>query len=392
MKQLKFISHLLSALAVAGCMASCNDDNETTVVPDNWINLSTNTLSAAYTASTLELPYTLAGGLAGNHVYVVCPENSWATAYIEQPGTIKVEVPASRLVAERTQTLSVCYDADHTVDFTVKQEAAPEIAIERFDFSALPTNIGLCGNTSLEDLLGIYPPDATVTAADLIYTVEAGDENGISIENGILNVLVKGTYTISVTSPDYAAVSGQFTITAADDYLERMNWSVTTSRVWESGNNYMVDGATGLPEHLIDGDEATYLSMLKPGKSNYSNGGAVCSTPADHQLSFTIDCGAPVTFNAFAWRHRTVNNITVGLRVDQITLYGSMDGENFTQIGGEFDLEGNNTNGDTPESIYSCGSTVKYRYVKAVYGPTRTDNGNSGGNTWQVAEFKLLLQ
>jgi len=157
--------------------------------------------------------------------------------------------------------------------------------------------------------------------------------------------------------------------------LDRTDWTVTTQTDTEYG--YVSDGwsdalgafTTGKPEHLFDGNNGTFLSLVKPGKGPYSPGHDVPTIPtqsAGFYASFTIDMQSPQTFDYFKWNHRNGNppagtaNSYVYLRVFAVDLYGSDTGAeaDFTQI-----------NKDGIVWIPNCGDFAHYSSSSAVADP-----------------------
>ncbi len=99
-------------------------------------------------------------------------------------------------------------------------------------------------------------------------------------------------------------------------------------------------------------------------------------------------CGAEQTFNYFTWMHRSTNGYNY-LRAWGISMYGSNDGQNFTEIKSDIDIPYESNADeiviDIPESTY--------RYVKVQY-TNWSDlvTVSTGGSTLQVAEFGLGLK
>lgn len=165
--------------------------------------------------------------------------------------------------------------------------------------------------------------------------------------------------------------------------LNRDSWTASTSITYANGNNYSADGSTGKPEHLFDNSSTTFLSLVKPGKS-YSG----CTAGGkDEPIYFVVDMQTQQTFNYFTWSHRS-NNSSNYLRVWGISMFGSNDGQNFTEIKSNiaipYESNADEILIDIPESTY--------RYVKVQYTNWSDLNGVTGGSTMQVAEFGLGLK
>jgi hypothetical protein len=107
--------------------------------------------------------------------------------------------------------------------------------------------------------------------------------------------------------------------------LDRTAWTVTT----DQGNGFpnAPDGTTGLPMHMLNDNTAQFLSLFKPGGTIAGQ----TAPPIDFSPSFTVDLQESNPFNYFRWQHRQGNN-GQQLRAFAVNLYGSNDGDTFTQI------------------------------------------------------------
>jgi hypothetical protein len=169
---------------------------------------------------------------------------------------------------------------------------------------------------------------------------------------------VTGVYidaTPKVYTPDYAD-------------LERSEWTSTQSHARPSDSPS--------PIAHLDGNVSSFLSLCKPGKST---GGA--STPTGDRVFFIISMNESQEFNYFRVRHR---NETIGLRVWALSIYGSDDGVNFSEIQSNISIP-NVKNGavlETPniEIPYSY-----YRYIKVFYEEWDPVNNSA----MQISEFYL---
>ena len=214
----------------------------------------------------------------------------------------------------------------------------------------------------------------------LNYTVE-GDKDIVSIENGILKIEKEGTATIKVAATDGSGVTADLKIIGSGtEPFIRDGWSVETSIKYSNGNGYVVDGSTGKPEDMFDGDASTFLSLVKPGKS-YSGS----TTPADHQLYFVVDMGVEQSFNYFTWAHRAGNSYDY-LRVWGISIEGSNNGKDFTEIQSNIDIpHASNTDEikiEIPESTYRY---IKVKLVKW----SDIAGGSTSGSSMQIGEFNV---
>ncbi|GHV30160.1 hypothetical protein FACS1894177_02270 [Bacteroidia bacterium] len=186
--------------------------------------------------------------------------------------------------------------------------------------------------------------------------------------------------------------------TGTETDIDRANWTVTTQTATDYG--YVVDNATGLPEHLFDDNATTFLSLAKPGKGY----GTVPVQPSGFIPSFTIDMQSAQTFDYIKWRHRGGNNYKY-LRVYGVNIEISNDGTDFVKINndivwipniagytGSVEIADPNTYKiDIPQS------TCRYIRVKLamwsdIYSGQHPDYpgaGSGSGSTMQIAEFGL---
>jgi hypothetical protein len=183
--------------------------------------------------------------------------------------------------------------------------------------------------------------------------------------------------------------------------LDRTGWTVTT----QTATNYefVPDGTTGRPQDILDDNPATFLSLVKPGKSF----GSIETQPAGIIPSFTIDMQYEQAFDSLKWRHRSTHSYNY-LRVYGIMLEGSNSGmeTDFTQIGpdtiwipnaggysGSFAVADLNTYAIAIPSSYYRFVRVKPIVWSDVYmggeHPEYPEAGAKAGSTMQIAEFSL---
>ena len=364
---------LAGVLCLLGATA-CDDEKEV-VVPDNWITLSEENLSCTYQLDTLTVNYTLADGQDDKYMYIV-NQQDWCKAYTSAPGVITVAVDASRLLTERSASMNVIYDENHQVGMTLIQGSAPVIVIKDFKLDEIPVEMDIQDTLMLNDLIETVPADASYQ--EFLYTLPEESQGAITIdENDMLISHKAGTYTFTVTSPDKDGFSKEATVTIGD-YYNRSGWKVSTSMTYAPDGvdiNYVPDNETGMPEDMFDDDTETFLCLVKPGQTNND-----CSTPADADLWFTIDLGTEGGFNGFTLSHRT-DVTSKGLRINELALYGSNDGETFTKLGDNYTI---NTGVTTVE--IDLPETYQYRYVRVFY--TKWDTTQS--KSVQISEFNLI--
>jgi len=168
---------------------------------------------------------------------------------------------------------------------------------------------------------------------------------------------------IAFIIPYYADMKAQ---THTD--LVRTEWMVNTQTGTDYG--YTVDGTNGPFELMFDGNTGTYSALTKPGKS-YS---PVPTQPAWNVFlpGFTVDMQSEQTVNYLLWGHRA--SFQLPASVFAINIFGSSDGEEFTQINTDgFIWIPNNLNtylgtanlNTTLHKVYVPEFT--YRYVRIQY-------------------------
>lgn len=155
--------------------------------------------------------------------------------------------------------------------------------------------------------------------------------------------------------------------------LDRDNWTVTASIP------YVPDGSTGKPEDILDGSGSTFLSLRKPGKGT-ENPDANNPKP----MYFIVDMQSNQSFDYFTLQHRT-NNTAVGLRVKEVSIYGSSDGQSFTLIKNGIKVETANNSIGNGKQKFDLDKICTYRYVKVLYDDWDKVNSTS----IQVSEFNL---
>lgn len=150
--------------------------------------------------------------------------------------------------------------------------------------------------------------------------------------------------------------------------FERTGWQVTTS------HPYLADAAVvGTPESLIDDDAKSCLVLVKPGKST---GGITVG--ADESVFFIIDMQQAQKFNFFRLTHRT-NNTSANLRVNKVSVYGSNNGKEFTEVMKTASIATN-----ANEVTVDLPAAVNYRYFKMTF-----DGWATAGNTMQISNFNI---
>lgn len=355
---------LFTGFSVVSC-----DDDEAVVVPDNWVTVSTTPMTIGYEGGSLTCDYTLAAGLDATVPYIINHEN-WCTGYIKD-GKILIDVTLSEDINGRTAKMSLIYDENHQVDLTVEQGKAPVVPVESIDKSAMPESININETLDLNTVIKVLPAKASYKK--LAFTIAEGSEGLIELtEAGVVKGVAAGFAQINAAATDESGVTEVITLEIIGDIvLDRTNWTVSTFAKYSNGQNYVTDNNTGKPEHILDGNPGTYLSMVKPGKTY----GIYVGTT---DPNFTVDMKETQTFNYFYWLHRNQNPSY--LQVLSVDIYGSNDNVNFEKLNNEtitfMENFYENQYFDIPES--TC------RYVKVQY-----RSYSSGGSSAQVAEFGL---
>lgn len=379
MKNITNILAVILLLFTGFSVAACGDDEKAVVVPDNWVTVSADPMNISYEGGSLTRDYVLAEGLDPSVVYIINHE-SWCSGFIKD-GKIMIDVNLSENINGRTAKMSLVYDENHQVELVVEQGKAPAVLVESIDKSAMPESININEMLDLNTVVKVLPANASYQ--NLIFTLAEGSEALVELsESGVVTGIAAGEAKINVAAVDESEVTDVITLNIIGNIrLNRDSWTVSTSIIYKNGNNYVTDGSTGNPEHLFDNKTTTYLSLVKPGKtygSDYTAGGK------NEPLYFVVDMGVKQDFNYFTWMHRSSNSYNY-LRVWGISMYGSNDGQNFTEIKLNIDIPyDNNTDEiaiDIPES--------NYRYVKVQLVNWSDLNGTTSGSTLQIAEFGL---
>lgn len=216
---------------------------------------------------------------------------------------------------------------------------------------------------------------------DLTYTAEG---NAVTVDSkGVVTTVRSGSAKVTIAATDGSGVKAQvsFTVDATITLFERALWKVSTSITYANGDNYVKDGSTGMPEHILDGNARTYLSLVKPGKSYNGCVAGGLNVP----IFFVVDLGKEQTFSYFKWAHRDGNQYDY-LRVWGISLYGSNDGFNFTEIQKGVDLPYASATALIEIDI----PTSTYRYVKiGLEKWSDIAGGAKSGSNMQISEFNV---
>lgn len=231
--------------------------------------------------------------------------------------------------------------------------------------------MGVESTFNLGAIVTVNPENATTP--DVVYSSSDGMIAEVN-EYGEVYTKALGDITITVKAVDGSNVSATCNIHIRDvdhsSVLDRTNWIVTTS------HQYFSDGVVnGAPECLIDNDNASCLALVKPGKTA---GGITVGS--DESVFFVIDMQTPQDFDFFVLRHRS-SNTSANLRVNKVSVFGSNDGENYTEVLKEASIA---TAATISEVTVDLAEKVNYRYFKLTY-----EGWSSGGNTIQISNFNI---
>ncbi|GHT00833.1 hypothetical protein AGMMS49525_00030 [Bacteroidia bacterium] len=233
---------------------------------------------------------------------------------------------------------------------------------------------------------------------DKTVTYKSSNDNIATVTPaGIVTGVAEGNAVITITTADGSNISRDCNVTVQgivirkEDY-DRTAWTVFTTT--DTGYGYTIDGTTGLPEHMFDDNQGTWLALTKPGKS-YNE---VPLQDPDFIPSFTVDMKAVQPFDYIRWQHRNSNNI--GFRVWGVNIYGSADGTNFTLIEADVEIPGNKDVNELNNDFYVIDITpaTGYQYVKIelaywnaklMTGWATPTAGTTAGSNMSIAEFGI---
>ena len=323
--------------------------------------------------------------------FTFADEASEAFASISNEGVITGKAPGIIQV-------HIVSDDNPQVTSTFEMTVVNEILIT--DVTLHPNldnvTIGVGEKINLNGATGILPSTVHILNRRLTFELLEG-MNVVEIdpETNLLTAIGAGTAQVKVTSKN--DISKEFTVNVVSDLtdLTRAFWTVKSTIVYSNGQDFVVDGTTGMPQDMFIDNGSTFLGLTKPGK-NYNN----CATPAGYELGFIIDMQLSCSFNTMRWGHRTSNSY-VYLRVWAVDLYGSNDGENWAlfatgiRIPNTYEVSAENPNAAIADNVYhsiALPGSFDCRYVKVIY-TNWSDNsgGSTSGSTLQVARFGLSL-
>lgn len=226
------------------------------------------------------------------------------------------------------------------------------------------------GTLNLGSLITVLPDNAS--NAEVIYS--SSDSDIIEVNSrGEIYAKAVGDVTITVRSVDGSGVSATCNIhvreVAGYNDIERTGWTISAS------HEYSPDSVIGGQlENLIDDDLNSCLALVKPGKTLGD-----ITVGADEEVYFIIDMQQSQVFDYFRLRHRVYLNTSSNLRVTQVAIYGSNDGESFDTI-----IEDQAISTSENEVTVVLPGVFNYRYFKL-----QITGWNSSGNTIQMSDFHI---
>lgn len=259
------------------------------------------------------------------------------------------------------------------VKITDELFAVEEIQV---DESAKDVSLVLAGETivgqtiNLSDAITVLPENASNKTVEFI---SSNEEVVKVLENGSIVGIAVGEVTVTIKATDGSGISSvvKVAVKTPTDYkpLERTNWVVETSHQLPKD-----DAISNAPESLIDGNLATCLSMVKPGKTF----AGIKVEPTD-DVFFVIDRKNNEEFDYVSIQHR--NNPYKYLRPYTYTLYGkNAADEEFIPLTGVISAL------PAADSFIMPILSTEYRFVKFNITP---DLEITSGSTMQIAELEL---
>jgi hypothetical protein len=283
-------------------------------------------------------------------------------------------------------TVHVVSDDNPQVTADALLNVITEIEITDIKLHAQLDNItlGLDEQIDLNVLTSVTPANVNEVNRRLHFALTDGAD-AVSLTDGLLTAVGAGVAHLTVSSKNNITKTFTIHVDAAKKDLTRAFWTVTTSASYSTGLNYVVDGTTGKPEDMFDDNPATFLSLVKSGKT-YNNSAGPASGGYNH---FIVDMRVSCTFSAIRWNHRSGNSYNY-LRIWGIDLEGSPDGENWSIIQQSVAIpikEG----ADATRYEIPLNAEHTYRYVKVTLTQWSDNSGGStSGSTMQIGEFGLI--
>ena len=429
MKKIYLLKIFAILTVLSATMNSCSDDNDSGKVLAVTLleavrdgnNNNTMTISLKDNETLQLTPYILPQNATNKNVTYSNLHSEILT--VNQSGLI---TPTG--VGTDTLTVSATDGSGVKTSYLV-QIIDHKVKATAINITAEGNNMSLkVGGTSFNLAATITLSPADTWDKSLSYT--SGDESIATVsEDGMVTPVGVGITTITVRTLDGSNLSRVCNVTVLDKAptnLDRSEWTAKTAAAIEGaagGFHYTPESVswipdriasggvsnallTGMPEHLFDNNAATFLAMLKPGKSGYNTGpGAGWNTeqPATQQLMaylgsadrasasvdasavnyFVVDMQEPQPFSFIRWTHR---NGTRGLQVWAIDIHGSNDGATWSDpLNGAPPIALDSETGEKMIWITEEQEEFTYRYVKIVVREFDTVNSMNA----QVGDFGL---
>lgn len=352
---------------------SCSDDDKdikvVNVTLKNAKQQSNNTmLISLYDNETMELQPQVIPTNATNQAveyetdsedFIVSPEGVLTPT---KPGDGKGNVTV-KSVASGTKTTYPVVITDH------------QIAITGIRFGGNPTTLEKNQVYDFSKFVAITP----LNAFDVTIRYSSSDEQVIKVDaiTGSVTAISAGTAEITVigsnvkaTVEDKVIVEVINKITGPIDHdVDRSKWSITTLYP------YTPDGSTGLPEHMFDGNNGTFMSIGKPS-------GGAANAAGQTEVYFTIDLKEALEVDCFRLRHRDAGRDQ--LKVWQMKVQGSDDGVSFKDIAVDVDIPTGRSTSDVDQPHIAIPKS-KHQYYRFYL----TDWKKGSGQNMQIAEFYL---
>ena len=108
---------------------SCSSDSASPAIPDDWLTISTESVSFSYEGGTENRKFVLGQGLDMNQITSTLSNkgDDWLTALVEH-GKMTIICERSFTERVRSSVLTLMYDDNHKCNITISQEAAPSSA------------------------------------------------------------------------------------------------------------------------------------------------------------------------------------------------------------------------------------------------------------------------
>ncbi|MDR0331946.1 MAG: hypothetical protein LBI15_00615 [Dysgonamonadaceae bacterium] len=244
--------------------------------------------------------------------------------------------------------------------------------------------IGVEQSFDLGAITVVNPENAT--NPDVIF-ISSNEELAFVDENGVIYTRdLFGDVTITVRATDGSNVEATCELRIRNvvyNDLTRTGWNVMLSEAHTPVNiinGTMTDAFGGFPHQMIDGvNPNTGIIIVKP------NAVFAGITGGSYNAYFVLDMGSSQNYNYFRLRHRT-NNTSANLRASAVAVFGSNNGEEFTQI---IERAAIPTAVAINEARVDLPETVNYRYLKIEIVGFLPAPGS--GNTIQISDFNVGL-